>query len=204
MQDLRTGLRSEDLEHEVSHAADRFAGELAAQYDWPRDELRMLIRRRHIVQGVAEDVPAGPRQGLHQMNATFKVVVRDDLLAPVGYFLKLSKGCAALSGGVAAWLALGTSVATVGVLAAALADLYDVFKKVWDLAHRLTQDEWAVVCELARSEVQQYTLDGLAKALPSMSRERILDVLTKFEIGPGKPSNNFVKHVGDSWQLVGV
>lgn len=196
--------QGEGLDAELASAVIRCADDLAAKYEWPREELAALVMRRGIVQAVEVEAPVAPVKGHGALVGRFKVVVRDDLVEPFAFFLKVSKGCAALSGGVTSWLALGPNVATVGVLAAALADLYDVFKKVWDLTHRLDDEEWAVVSELAKSTTRRETLDGLSRLLPSLTEERILAVLTRFELGPGRPAHNFVRRDGEHWELIGV
>ena len=135
------------------------------------------------------------------MSPLFRVVVRDDLLEPLSFFLKLTKGCAALSASTAALYVTGPNAISVGGIGAALADLYDLFKKTWGLAHRLSAVEWAVISELAGLE--KAGIGQLASRLDGVSTEKVTEILKKFEVSDARPKN-FTRLTGDLWELVEV
>jgi hypothetical protein len=185
-----------------THAVAQKAAELSAIAELPADALMPLIG----MSGAVRTAPVSgnseiPPDAFGQLSPLLRVVVRDDLLEPLSFFLKLTKGCAALSASTAALYVTGPNAISVGGIAAALADLYELFKKTWGLAHRLSEVEWAVISELSRLE--KASTGQLASRLKGVSTEKVTAILKKFEVSESRPKN-FTRLTGDTWELVEV
>lgn len=177
------------------------AREAAATSGLPVEALMPLIELSGAIGVAADPLSNSPAEALGQLSPRLRVVVRDDLLEPLTFFLKLTKGCIALSASTAALFATGPNVVAVGGLAAALTDLFELFRKTWNLAYRLTEVEWAVVSELSRA--QRATSQQLATRLQSITVEQVEAVLNKFSVSDRIPKN-FTRQQSGQWELVEV
>ena len=185
-----------------TNAVAQKAEELSAIAELPSSALMPLIG----MSGAIRTAPICgngeiPRDAFGQLSPLLRVVVRDDLLDPLIFFLKLTKGCAALSVSTAALYVTGPNAINLSGIAAALADLYELFKKTWSLAHRLSEVEWAVISELSR--LAKASTEQLVSLLKGISAEEVLEVLKKFEVSDTCPKN-FTRLTGDDWELVEV
>lgn len=192
----------EKIAAKLREAVHSMARELAAPVGLPEQALNRLIDYSGAIGVVTEPSSSNaPSATLGSYSAPLRIIIRDDLLEPVKFFLTLLKGCVSLSTAVAALFAGGPHALSVAAIASSLGDLYELFQKTWNAAYRLTPVQWAVIWEL--SLAKRATILELSNRLPQIAPKDIEATLRQFMVNAKIPKN-FTSEQDGWWQLVEV
>lgn len=134
------------------------------------------------------------------MSPVFRIVIRDDLLKPLDFFLNLVRHCISLSISFASMLSPVSALGGAKGVADAIWNLYELFKKLAASGHFLTSEEFAVVSELQR--LGEGSPEAIAEQLRNIDAQFVLATLRKFEhVGPGDTRFTRLNAAGN-WELV--